>query len=333
MSVIIYGNLPVPGKAWQISPNNIVGKQTTHDLQNAAVFIAKKNLLTGFGLAPFTVRGSSDSVTAALDGADRLVDPADIVPSNGAHSWIVLRQAATGIEICYDFFYAAGVYLHDVVYSPADGFTGGSTTSRPTATDEQVRSALNWNAGGTANTTFRMHAWHAEDGTATAVVVMNNGHVVHMMLAGQADDPVTGWTLPFYFLDHGSGNAGDSANLSDVTTFYANDRICGRAPAGNMTMYMSMEGCSGTQLGAITPLSNAMRFNASSNHNLHPVQSIGLVSLTVGARGRHGVIPDFWRAPSSLNGYVFRDEAGTQLVSFDGWTFSWSEDLPPPLPF
>ena len=89
----------------------------------------------------WTVRYSCDGTTAgsAGDGVDRWTStftPSKLVrASNGvAHSWMVLRNAASGLEACIDIsgtVDGSGLLSFARVSNP---FTSGSTTTRPTAT-------------------------------------------------------------------------------------------------------------------------------------------------------------------------------------------------------
>jgi hypothetical protein len=103
-------------------------------------------------LAGWTCAGSSDSATAAMDSTDRwgsTFNAAKIVWNNPtvAHSWIVLQSpndiGGSG-NGTYQLLLACesdDVYTVSV-YVSKSGFTGGSTTARPTATDEVTVNAI-----------------------------------------------------------------------------------------------------------------------------------------------------------------------------------------------
>lgn len=133
-------------------------------------------------LPAITVAGSSDGSTAGMDLVDRWLStftPGVLTMGAGgnAHAWIVLKfpsgicSLAGGkgpVYLCIDLDEANGAstqYLSLVV--SFSGFTGGSTTNRPTATDEILPKY-----GGTGtivndgNTVPRsMHLTLAQDGT------------------------------------------------------------------------------------------------------------------------------------------------------------------------
>ena len=126
---------------------------STHYLTNSSTLWAISRFLIGAadgpaigptGLRPassyWIVEGSSDGVTGAMDGVDRLAgafNPAKLVTGgNGApHSWIVLRSPAgvVGGPIRYLF---AWTNIFNASVSAAvtkDTFTGGNASNNPTA--------------------------------------------------------------------------------------------------------------------------------------------------------------------------------------------------------
>ena len=86
----------------------------------------------------WTVVGSSDGTTAALDGVDRWTTtftPSKLVRGTSARSWIVLQNSTSGIQMCIDLYWTGGAGAHGrVVYTRSSfPFTGGNTSTRPTA--------------------------------------------------------------------------------------------------------------------------------------------------------------------------------------------------------
>lgn len=88
----------------------------------------------------WTVRYSCDGTTAgtAGDGVDRWTStftPSKLVrAANGvAHSWMVLRNTFSGIELCIDIVGTIDGNGTPAFARSSNPFTGGSTTTRPTA--------------------------------------------------------------------------------------------------------------------------------------------------------------------------------------------------------
>lgn len=87
----------------------------------------------------WTCIGSSDSSTAGLDGSNRWTSTFTAsklvwAASGVAHSWIVLYNSTLGLYLCLDLVNATATNLG--IFFSSTAFTGGSTTTRPTATKE-----------------------------------------------------------------------------------------------------------------------------------------------------------------------------------------------------
>lgn len=110
----------------------------------------------------WTVRYSCDSVTAgsAGDAVDRWTTFANLIwAANGtAHSWFVLRNATLGYEVCLDCINATSTNMGFAVAEIATPFTGGTTTTRPTATNE-------FSMGNTAISTGSTFLWLGDAAT------------------------------------------------------------------------------------------------------------------------------------------------------------------------
>ena len=160
--------LPVLAKTWQFQVNGTLpmlpGSKAL--IQNTALVFAIKNGLVGFGTAPWVVRYSCNSVTAgtAGDGVDRWATVANLVWNNAgaAHSWMVLRQ--TGIHSTYEILLSLEpLSSTNLIVAQSDvGFTGGTTTARPTATDEYILGTANMTPS--ILTTIRTHFMQSTDG-------------------------------------------------------------------------------------------------------------------------------------------------------------------------
>jgi hypothetical protein len=95
----------------------------------------------GASAGKWSVKGSSDGVTAGMDNVDRLgggvYDGTKWVRAGEgtAHSWVVLQDPSGTWNLCVNFA-GSSDYLTDFILSK-NAFTGGSTTARPTAVNEQ----------------------------------------------------------------------------------------------------------------------------------------------------------------------------------------------------
>jgi hypothetical protein len=90
----------------------------------------------------WAVRGSSDSTNVNNAGTNLWIDRDDLVPQAAgvAHSWVVLRNTAIGAtwDLCVDLNSASGAYYLTAAVSVAGYAADGTTTARPTATDEVI---------------------------------------------------------------------------------------------------------------------------------------------------------------------------------------------------
>ena len=128
----------------------------------------------------WAVRGSCDGTSANNAGANLWGDRDDLVPQAAgvAHSWIVLRNAAIGAtwDLCLDLNSASGAQYLTAAVAVGGYAADGTTTARPTATDEVV--VANAAEGHWSNTSsdFALSAWvlTATDGTGTRVMIFNN---------------------------------------------------------------------------------------------------------------------------------------------------------------
>ncbi len=142
---------------------------------SAAYFELKTRLLTIPGA---TVKGSSDGTTAAMDGIDRIgADPG--VLTNTPNRWIVINVDT--MSGSFEFLINWGTARSYI--SPNGLFTGGSTTTRPTATDED---SISDNYPNSANT-FYTHFISSSDGKSLMFFTTgaNLTHTYLMVLEGE----------------------------------------------------------------------------------------------------------------------------------------------------
>jgi hypothetical protein len=99
-------------------------------------------VLWGNFTVPLTLKGSSGSQAgrgAGMDGKDRWLSPSDIRSySSGDRDWFVL-QTANGCELLFWHYTTNLSYEYEmatIYFSCESGFTGGTTSTKPSATDE-----------------------------------------------------------------------------------------------------------------------------------------------------------------------------------------------------
>ena len=148
--------LPTVAKTWRYNVNN---KKVTASnyVYHQVLMLDLKNILINNSPAIawdtppasiWTVDHSCDSITAGTpaDGVDRWVTSANLVwdRPNDPHSWIVYKTGMNGgvaevlVDLDNDNNASLGSEPENITcfLSPGGLFTGGTTTNRPTASDE-----------------------------------------------------------------------------------------------------------------------------------------------------------------------------------------------------
>ncbi len=327
--------LPVLAKTWNISPNNVVSPQGSQAAMARAFLIRLKRLFTGdasltwSGGTPaqkFTVAGSSNGVTAGMDAVDRWNATTDIVgASSGARSWIVLQNTniAPNFQVlihCGDPVIIYGTPA--IVVSENAGFTGGSTTARPTATDEQI--LLNSSYMTSNNDTQRvLHCWISSDGQCVRIIEMQQGWVQAIWQFEKPLNPVSGWTRPWIANFYNAASSGTaSSNATMAYARYYNTGFVGRGN-GAFTMFGTGEGSN--NLWAATSSLSSVPNSFSGEMPLWPM---GLASTTANNIGRHGLVADFWWKPiGPVNGDSFPSNVATkQFICVGDIVLPWTGD-------
>ncbi len=332
--------IPTLTKTWQLLVNQNPGFSSTYTELAQRVLWGIKERLIGVASNPWTVLGSSDAVSANLSGTDLWIDYADLVWSTGNHSWIILKQAgiASNFQLCISLDRTDEDTII-MVYSPAAGFTGGTISARPTATDEHVfANGVRWLGSSSAN--FRslpFHVFQSSDGECTRVVVCCANRVISLWMFEKPRNPPAGWTNPHlvvFSADPGGGapppNSARHLNLRDQN-LASNANGFTVLPNGptNTQVFLSSEGSlaasggPGGSMGKFNPEVNSI----SEEWEFYP---IGIMSITAPNRGRLGEIADMWYCPEGLfgedfnrNGVLFTDSEDGIVATFDSIVLPW----------
>lgn len=334
--------LPSLSKIWQVSANVKVVAQIDLNTVQARIMRVIKNTLIGITSSPWTVSGSSNAGgttgaptgAGALDGVDRWTVDTDIFTngSNSRHAWIVLRQdgIASHYEMCWDFTQTGNMNATTLIVSPSAGFTGGSATARPTATDEIIM-INNTNWIGNLNTNYQIHIWQSTDGQCTRIIVWKNGgNLCSFFLFDKPQNPVSGWTNPSVtsaFINSGTGLiAPNYPNLSASPTSVGSSKA-----KANSVFDVRYTGESNTAglLANTTDVGNLPN-DFDGTWTFYP---IGFYSVTSNNRGRHGNFFDLWWRPTAMNsGDTFPNNTSfRQFVAMGPFILPWTNDATVPL--
>ncbi len=295
------------------------------DMREAMFLI--KTILIGFASNPWTVVSSSDSSTAGA--GDKWLTSSNLVWNTAgvAHSWIVLQQDGiqTGFQLCIDLTPSGGSQAN--FFASMAGFTGGSTTARPTATDENQLGPTNTTWLRTDAGTVWLNVVQSSDGQCTRVFAFNAAVGSTLAAPGafwlldRPQDPVTGWTNPYVGMVRGQA-AGTALTTYNnlVNTAPSTNLLRGRHSTFNFDANFTTElyGTSTIYLGDRLQLPN----DISGEYAIVPC---GFASETASAVGRHGNLFDLWMGPANVHsGDTFPLSATRQFVKFGDLLLPWN---------
>lgn len=286
------------------------------------------------------------------DGGGPLLPPITIdndVNFNNAgsrHSWIVLRQTGlyTNFEVCLDCSStSAGSGV--IVFSPSVGFSGGTSTNRPSASDEVY--LIGGNSGNqilpSTNTQRVFHYTQSTDGQCSRLWVYQAGTNVFFWMFDKAKNPCSGWTNPSFAFAESTVTAPDTTNVVTSANLFGNRRFRSGNPGTNpngLLIGATQEYFNATSCRSATGIGTAVNTFSSQ----WPVLPVGIAtdSLSTSNGGTSGVgytggnvpggklgnIYDMWWRPSGLAlGDSFPNNAATrQYMSIGEVVVPWIGD-------
>lgn len=194
--------LPTIEKTWQIYSNVPYGPgMYGSDYSGRAMLWKLKELLKGMALMPWEVVLSCDGTNPPSASDTWTLPTSTYMKWSGsegtAHSWIVLKQPGifANFQICISLWGTATQTFRWYVYvSPFAGFSGGSTTSDPTASDRVTVATGSFYGISSTDRNGFFNVWQSNDGQVTRVVV-NNGvaSATGFHEISKPKSPVNGW--------------------------------------------------------------------------------------------------------------------------------------------
>jgi hypothetical protein len=242
---------------------------------------------------------------------------------------MVLEQSAidTHTQLCFDF--NTDVHQVNVYFSPSAGFTGGDTSNRPTAVDELVVQApfqpISLFTSFGQGLSMRAHVMMSTDGHSTRIVTCGGNVARGFICVDVPIDPPAGWTNPVIAAATWSENAPPADALGFVFWKQGTFTFKSQGPITTMPLYMVLQGyatngtANGTLLG-YSPWPNADELSGE-----FPLGGVGIAhTTTVGQRGRHGYLADwYFTALSVLQGNSFPGDGSKSWVVFGNSVFPW----------
>ena len=191
--------LPTVEKTWQYNVNQTPANNPS------AVLYAMKASLTGFASNPWQVVSSSNCTN--YGDADYWSSAADVryaVTPGPKYSWIVLKQPAisSNFQVLITARTTAGGWDEAMNFriSPSVGFTGGTLTTFPSASDQILETSYS-RSGGTYNPVYdyssagwppvSYHAMMSSDGKCTRSFACGLGIAAHILFIDVPKDPIT----------------------------------------------------------------------------------------------------------------------------------------------
>lgn len=339
-------SLPTKTKTWQYNVNQTVGGTGNYTNDYRTLLLAIKNSLKGFGSTPWIVVGSSNGVAAGLDGVDRWASTADIVGNSpgAAHSWMVLKQTGIGANFqllidCGAVTSPSTLQIVRLSVSPIAGYTGGTISAAPTATDQHWY-GMNFSsfAGGlTAGDTIlgqmnspwtgKLHIMQSSDGQCTRVILMNTNSMPLLWIIDKVGQPVSNvnWSVPYVMTLHGDNNNIDVGIYTQYFRSGANASVQSSIQGGSPAlakMYMTTECVSQTELGTTQTFANDL-------DGAWPINSVGMFCPAgTGTRGRHGVFQDLWCGSVTNRNAAYPADTTRQFVQFRDLIMPWNGSVP-----
>lgn len=282
-----------------------------------AVLLAEKNGMKNFTANAWTVVSSSNAVVA--NGSDNWTTVADIVNNTAgvAHSWIVLKQAQMGagnLQLCIDMSSNVSTSRRAMYLSANAGFSGGTTTARPTATDEVTLFTSGTIFGLSVDAAVKLQQWASSDGKQYRMTWLSGNAVQNAIIIGTPKLPTSGWTNSYYAIATAGATALDFAVLCAAAAAPFTSRING----ANTLMWMTSENWGTTTVGAPARLSTSNPLDSNS----FPLFPIGLACEVGGAEGRQGLVYDMWWGLTiNGNGDTYPNDATRQFVQIGDVVF------------
>lgn len=319
-------SLPTPVKTWNHNANNrITFVSNTQCMQDAIV--AFKNELKTRG---FTVKGSCDGTTGAMDGVDRLGGFTVRGASPTApQSWIVLEHTGMGgVEILIAYQGAATTNMKLALSQSGVWTLAATATHQPTATDEQIVMPNTGNLDGAATSGDRLWSTAiSSDGSQVHLIIARAGVWVNWLYIGLADPSAVISPAAWSPAVVSFRRAASQMNLADLVTTTAN--MSGRVnPSGGYvaaTFFGGTEGFNGSNgvaaIGNVNPPAQG-----GTGFLFFP---ISLWSLTSTVEGKWGNLIDIWAGLTTVNdGDTYPNDTSRQFICLGDFIIKWNGSAP-----
>lgn len=267
------------------------------------------------GRSPWKCKGSGAGTTgkgAGMDGIDRWADTGDLQAStsaSGNRSWFVFQNEESGAELCVFHYTSSSISEYERmewVISPIQGFTGGATNARPTATDEVVVNAHTKEWLGTVTVEagdWKFYLMMTDDGLQTMFWMTSDLVERNFFMSRLPSDVVSDSAVPWNGTRNMMGFTAPGTSLNAMTVVQWNDST-------KLWATIDKDASAGGLYKSSFRLANPMFFNNTAMQylgdcpqqilNEYHAATIKLECTTTGVRGSHGRIADLFFAGESM---------------------------------
>jgi hypothetical protein len=248
-------SIPSITQTWTISPNNRYTFGSVLGAMSNFILSLKNFLKTTMG---YTVKGSSDGSSAAMDGTDRWSTATNAQTRNngaaGAMSWFVLTDAA-GVDWCFSFN-SASDDIYRLAHSTGGNYVAAATaTQQPTATDECFDAASGTWVNATASLDRIWHMWGSSDKKMWRAVTARTNTAVSYIAGEKFTSSII--SPATFTLTTGGGTVGA------VKSYYNNNGVAGTGFAHNTVISWSVN-----NVYSATLRSDLARVHTDSDRNV-----------------------------------------------------------------
>lgn len=308
--------LPTKIKTWSYTPCvQVPGTGSITTIVQPMVLGIKNAIKAMSGV---TVKGSSNSVAAGMDGSDRWSLSTNLVAAgNGvAHSWIVLTLANMGGVDLFIGWDSTQYENCRFKWSPGGLYTGGNTTTNPTATDEQDPvTTVDANSNQAQDRRYSVAV--TSDGSALwwwAARASTIGFGYLMQLASTVVAAPAVWTPAVFSWSW-------STRPIAITTGTFKARATGSGSATNVTGAFGYETFGGSSTPGTQALTGTSDMNGSTGIMLQP---LSFWSNTATAKGKYGNVYDLWYGlATAADGDTYPNDATRQFVHVGVFVYPW----------
>jgi len=301
---------PSKQKTWSIAKCVRIPFVSLNGTMAAFLFGIKQHLKT----VGYTVKGSCDGTTGAMDAVDRWATAANATTrgaaAGNAQSWIVLTDGQ-GVNILFTY-QGASDDIAKVSFSPTGVFVAaGTPANQPTATDEQVVTSAASLIANTASGDRLYSVWASSDAKMFRAAVARGGVWVGKPMWVEEFTPIVEAPMSLTPPVWGGSNAAGNGGVAGGTTIGACRPIVSGSPVNSIMQWgLEVFGNNSGLWGNAKP--------HAQGATGYPTFPLSIGSNTAGALGKYGDLIDCWLGRTT-GGTAGDDYASLQFIGMTGY--------------